>query len=192
MGHRRVKRTRKSRTDWVGRGRRCRLPWPSLRASEPLLAITGTAFPYRGGFGYDPRVDPTPEKLCEALRAEPGIRFAFLFGSRASDRARQDSDWDIAVYLDESMEGPARTRARLNLAAELERFGKVDLVVLNDADPLLSHRALGGRALFIADPSAYRRFFCRTMRMAEDQRYFDGIFTEARAKRLREGTFGRP
>lgn len=46
--------------------------------------------------------------------------------------------------------------------------------------------------LFVRDRSAYVAFFVRTMRMAEDQRYFDRILTQARRRRIEEDRFGRP
>lgn len=130
--------------------------------------------------------------LTDTLRADPAVRFGFLFGSRANGRARADSDWDVAVYFDEDLNAAGRAARRLRLAAELERLGAVDVVSLNDADPLLAHRALGGRALVMADRAAYLRYFVRTMRLAEDQRYFDQIFARARTTRIREGNFGQP
>jgi hypothetical protein len=68
----------------------------------------------------------------------------------------------------------------------------VDLVVLNDAPPLLAHRALAGRDLFTRDRRAYVRFFVRTMGELEDERYFRRVHARERARRIEEGRFGRP
>lgn len=136
-------------------------------------------------------VDDALSQITELLRAEPAVRFAFLFGSRAGGRPRADSDWDLAVFFDETLGPEAQTELRLRLVSELERFGAVDLVPLNRADPLLAHRALGGRSLFIKDRSRYQRFFGWTMRMAEDQRYFDAILDRGRRRRIEDGSYGR-
>jgi predicted nucleotidyltransferase len=131
------------------------------------------------------------DAIRELLAAEPDIVFPFLFGSRATGRPRPDSDWDVGVYFDPSLSPKQRGWRRLDLVGRLEDFGPVDLVPINDADPILAHRVLGGRALFIKDQKVYGEVFVKVMRMAEDQRYFEGIFNRARAKRIAEGEYGR-
>jgi predicted nucleotidyltransferase len=130
--------------------------------------------------------------LARRLDAMPEVRFALLFGSRARDGSRPSSDWDIALYLDDALDAGQRFRTRVRLAAELEDLGPVDVVVLNDADPLLSQRALQGELIHVKDRIAHVRFFVRTMGLAEDQRYFDRILARGRKDRLAGGTFGRP
>jgi predicted nucleotidyltransferase len=132
------------------------------------------------------------EELKKRLGLAPEVRFALLFGSRARDGARARSDWDIAVYLDEEMDSVKRFRARVRLTADLEEIAQVDVVALNDADPLLAQRALSGELLDVKDRRCYVRYFVRMMGLAEDQRYFDRILARARTERLAEGTFGRP
>jgi predicted nucleotidyltransferase len=63
-----------------------------------------------------------------------GVLFAYLFGSRATGRARPDSDVDVAVYLDPPPPDPLA--AALALAARLEEasgVGDIEVVVMNDA-----------------------------------------------------------
>jgi predicted nucleotidyltransferase len=43
---------------------------------------------------------PPAERLAAALAAEPDVRVAYLFGSRAEGRAAEGSDWDVAVLLE--------------------------------------------------------------------------------------------
>jgi hypothetical protein len=78
------------------------------------------------------------------------------------------------------------------MLAELEDLGPLDIVILNDAPPLLAHRALMGEPIEIRDRTAYVRFFVKTMGAAEDDRYFQEVHRAARLRRLREGRFGRP
>lgn len=40
------------------------------------------------------------DRIAQALAETPGVAFAALIGSRASHTARDDSDWDIAIYWD--------------------------------------------------------------------------------------------
>jgi predicted nucleotidyltransferase len=81
--------------------------------------------------------------------------FAYLFGSQAKGDAGPLSDIDIAVYFDEGMRQDERFDLRLEVWGELTDLFKtddVDLVVLNDAPPLLAHRILrDGLLLFCAD-----------------------------------------
>jgi uncharacterized protein len=132
------------------------------------------------------------QDLERHLAAVPEIAFAYLFGSRASGTARPDSDWDVAVYLREDLTPRQRFQLRLRLTADLEVLGRADVVVLNDAPPLLAHRAIMGQLVLRRDETARVRFAVRTVAMSEDERYFREIHHQARLRRLEEGTFGRP
>jgi predicted nucleotidyltransferase len=130
--------------------------------------------------------------LAESLAQEPEIAFALLMGSRANGRPRPDSDWDIAVYAREDLSPEQRFALRLRLDAQLEPLGKVDIILLNEAPALLGHRALQGEKILDRDPSAYVRYFVRTLARSNDERYFRDIHAKARLRRLKEGRFGRP
>lgn len=132
------------------------------------------------------------QELAERLNTEEAVRFALLFGSRSRGLERLESDWDVAVYLDEKLTPRERFKLRLRLLADLEDLGTIDLVVLNDAPPLLAHRALMGRQLTVRDKVAYVRFSVRTMQESEDERHHREIYTRAMLGRLQEGRFGRP
>lgn len=131
-------------------------------------------------------------RIRDELQADPLVAFALLFGSRASGRPRADSDWDIGVGFDPSTTAQQRFQRRLQLTAALEPEIRVDLVVLDDAPPILAHRALGGRRLFVRDPVAWVRFFVRTLALVEDERHYARVHEAARRRRLEEGNFGRP
>lgn len=137
--------------------------------------------------------DGTRERIVSRLRARPEVSFALLFGSRAHGRpVRPDSDWDIAVFLDPKLDPKERFELRLRLIADLDEVAPVDLAVLNEASPLLGHRAVQGELLFARDRVAYVRYFVRIFAMSEDERHYREVHRRARARRLREGTFGRP
>ena len=86
-------------------------------------------------------------RLAEALAPRDEILEAYLFGSRARGRPRPDSDIDVAVCVDA---GKARALGgswgyRATLTADLMaalRTNDVDVVLLNEAPPLLYHRVL--------------------------------------------------
>lgn len=103
-----------------------------------------------------------PVALAAHLEASPlpGVVSVYLFGSHAAGRAHRESDVDVGVLLSWSAYPSARARfdARLRLIADLgaalHRID-VDLVVLNDAPPLLGrHVVTTGRRLLCADPEA--------------------------------------
>jgi predicted nucleotidyltransferase len=98
------------------------------------------------------------DKARCVLEAGPPLRLAVLFGSFARQRARADSDLDIAILpRDESLS----LRAELDLAAELSlRTGReVDLVRLDRATMLLRWEIAKHGILLVADPiSEWVRF----------------------------------
>jgi predicted nucleotidyltransferase len=130
--------------------------------------------------------------IRELLQADDRVSFALLFGSRATGRARHDSDWDVGVYLSDGLSNEERWQFRLQTIAALEPAIPVDLVILNDAPALLAHRALSGELFVLRDRTAHVRFYTRTLAAAGDERYWAELHAAARARRLEEGRFGRP
>jgi predicted nucleotidyltransferase len=133
-----------------------------------------------------------PHEIECRLRRVPEVLFALLFGSRARGRARPDSDWDVAVYLDDALDARQRFRLRLRLIGDLEDLGRADVVVLNDAPPLLGHRALQGKLLFARDRVRHVRYFVRTLGESLDMAWWRDLDRRERRRRLEEGRFGRP
>jgi predicted nucleotidyltransferase len=87
-----------------------------------------------------------------------GVVSAYLFGSEAEGRSHRESDVDLGALLDrDAFPTPAaRFEQRLQLISRLSSgLGgrSLDLVVLNDAPPLLGrHIVTRGRRLFCSDP----------------------------------------
>lgn len=91
------------------------------------------------------RRDAIIEKLKAALDPRVEIREAYLFGSTALGTAQEHSDVDVAVYLDR----PSAPASPYGFVAELSAdlmtvlgVSKVDVVLLNNTQPLLYHRIL--------------------------------------------------
>ena len=108
--------------------------------------------------------DAIATALAEALtRAPVAIVSAYLFGSQAEDRAHRQSDVDVGVLLPHGTFGArGRFDARVQLASfligELNR-NDVDVVVLNDAPPLLARRIVTrGRRILRNDDAADHAF----------------------------------
>jgi predicted nucleotidyltransferase len=129
-------------------------------------------------------------RIEEELQRWPQIRFALLYGSRANGRPRPDSDWDVAIYLDDALDAGERLDLQRRIVAGLAPAVPIDLVVLNEAPPLLGHRALRGERLFVRDKTLYTRYFVKTVGMALDQAPMARFHAEARRKRLQERDVG--
>lgn len=133
--------------------------------------------------------------LKDALESRAEVLEAYLFGSRARGTARQDSDIDVAVRVDPNR-GEA---ASLGCAAELGALlsaalheNRIDVVVLNEAPPLLYHRVLrDGIRLFARDLAATTtregRALSRWCDFVPQLRKIDA----AQSRRIRSGGFGR-
>ena len=86
-----------------------------------------------------------PRAIARSVSKRREIQAAYLFGSAASGRARPDSDLDVAVLLNRPILAIRSLDYRLKLMTDLGavlRRTDVDVVILNDAPPLLAHRIL--------------------------------------------------
>lgn len=85
------------------------------------------------------------QKLTALLESRAEILEAYLFGSTASGSAQAHSDVDVAVYLGEPQPASSEFGYAADLATALMHgleTDRIDIVVLNDAPPLLYHRVL--------------------------------------------------
>lgn len=133
-------------------------------------------------------------KLVQVLDRDHVVA-GMLFGSQASGKVGPLSDIDVAVWLDPDLprEKLAVLRAELALAA-VEALGtdEVDVVVLNEAPPLLRHRALrGATRLFDRDPRARVRLETAALLDYFDTAPLREALAAGRRRRIEEGRFGR-
>lgn len=121
--------------------------------------------------------------LRQTLLPESQVRSAWLFGSVAAGRARQDSDVDIGVWMesDRSFVGLADLSGRIQRAAGLP----VDLIILNRATPLLALDAVNGVPILTRDETAELEWVLQVAREAEDWNVFIHSFVQER-RRYRE------
>src|SRR5438552_3934793 len=83
--------------------------------------------------------------IAECVSSRKEILAAYVFGSVASGRTRKDSDVDVAVLLRDGISPSRSFQFRLKLMADLGaklHRSDVDVVILNEAPPLLAHRVL--------------------------------------------------
>lgn len=108
------------------------------------------------------------EALHAYLATRPEVQLGYLFGSQATGRTNRLSDIDVAVLVDERpQEGlyPYGYKARMytELMTVL-RTNRVDLVVLNEAPPMLRHRVVAfGRPVYVRDDAIRIHFEAETM-----------------------------
>ncbi len=143
-----------------------------------------------------PKAPLEGEELVEALRgyfaAQPDVVAAYLFGSRATGQARPESDVDVAVLLSEE-DGEARFERRLRLMDEVSDVcgREADVIVLNDAPPLLQHQVLKhGRLLVERDPAARVEFEVRAGKIYADLKPMYDFFTRDLLQKIREVGLG--
>lgn len=101
-------------------------------------------------------------QLAAVFQTFPEVEAAFLFGSEAEGRARADSDLDVAVLL--ACED-AELTLRLLEALAAAGLDRVDLVVLNQADPVTRFEAVRANKLLFARQGFDRgEFYSRIVR----------------------------
>jgi uncharacterized protein YutE (UPF0331/DUF86 family)/predicted nucleotidyltransferase len=109
--------------------------------------------------------------LIPILEKDKRVKFAYLFGSRARGKAGPLSDTDVAVYFDRRIKFGDY---RLNLMERLAKILKsdnLDLVVLNQAPPLLKHEIIKYGRLLKDDTSRRIPFEAEVIRECLDTAY---------------------
>lgn len=112
-------------------------------------------------------MNPKSETL-EQIAERFGVRMMLLFGSAVTGRTHADSDLDIAVELEDTRQS---YRARGELACELQQLfpgRKIDLAVLNRADPLFLKKIVESCRMIFGDAARLQ-----AMRIYAFRRYQD-------------------
>ena len=119
---------------------------------------------------------PLLRNLLHILEANPHINFAYLFGSYAKGRAKGGSDLDIAVWVKEPVD-----KIELMTAIGEAVPKEIDLVILNDAPPLLRHQVMRyGKLLFCKVKKEHTRFKVWSIKEYEDFRWLQETYTRRR------------
>ncbi|MCX7735852.1 MAG: nucleotidyltransferase domain-containing protein [Candidatus Kapabacteria bacterium] len=89
------------------------------------------------------------------------IDFAILFGSFATGNFNNESDIDIGIYVDDKLyseETITEIRDKFNELTDRE----LDLVVLNDADPIITMQILAnGKLIYCKDLHQFNLYYAR-------------------------------
>jgi predicted nucleotidyltransferase len=108
----------------------------------------------------------TIQQAQAVLASHPGIRLAYVFGSIAQDRARQNSDLDVAVLAEKPIDSAMRIQLIEALALATGR--PVDLIDLQTVgEPLLGQILKHGKQI-IGDQTAHAAMMSRHVYAMED------------------------
>jgi predicted nucleotidyltransferase len=141
-----------------------------------------------------PLDEPALERLARALDRE-GVVAAALIGSQARGVAGPLSDLDIGVWHDQNLDPDQRLQLRLALTqatTAAAETGEVDIVMLNEATPLMRHRAVrDGRRLTDRDPKTRVGLETRAILDYLDTVPLRAELARGLRHRIEEGRFGR-
>jgi len=132
--------------------------------------------------------------LRDYFSSQQDVIAAYLFGSWVAGKARPDSDVDTAVLLSEE-DGVVRFERRLRLMSEVSDVcgREADVVVLNDAPPLLQDQVLRhGRLIFERDRRSRVEFEVRAGKVYADLKPMYDFHTRDLLQKIKEvGLEGR-
>jgi len=124
--------------------------------------------------------------LINAIRGEPKIILAYLFGSRAQGRVGELSDYDVAILVDGKVADDFRYRFGSRLCKELNT-AKVDLIILNSVPIELAYNVIStGKLIYQQSVSDRVEFEANTL-----SKYFDylPVLRKQRGELLRESNY---
>ena len=98
----------------------------------------------------------------------PQIKAVWVLGSAQEGEVSEESDIDIGVYTNPELSFVEQLELMGQLQAVLQ-FEAVDLIMLNQANPILRFEAVSGRLLFCRDRQAMAGFVSLTAREYEDE-----------------------
>jgi len=128
--------------------------------------------------------------IIQGLSPLEQVRAALLFGSRATGRARPDSDVDVAVLLspDAAKSGKDVLERVLSALASGLAADRLDVVILNAAPPALAFQILKhGVVAFERDRRDLHRLRVRVYDVHADYAHVERFFREAVKRRALAG-----
>ena len=114
------------------------------------------------------------KKIKEILEPVEYVIFAYLFGSYATGNEWAESDIDIAVYVNQKkIKDFFDVKINLlTLLTDALKTDDVDLLILNEATPVLKYEVLTkGVLLFTKDENVHTEFYLRGFKEFFDYRY---------------------
>ena len=127
---------------------------------------------------------PEIQAVTRYLETQPAVLAAILFGSAAAGRMRPESDLDLALLF--AHEHVPDVFMALDMRVILEQHAKrdVDLIVLNDASPIIAFQAVKyGQVISCCDQRAYQSYVVRLITEYADFKQIRRPIEEAVFKR---------
>ncbi len=128
-------------------------------------------------------------QLAKKFSKKYDIRLIYIFGSFLSERMAPQSDLDIAILFGDGHDSYSLFRFaelfKLELLPKIQR--KIDISILNIADPILNHEVITtGRVIFSKDKEELYVFERRVSHDYEDYCYFQKYYDDQLQKKLLE------
>lgn len=124
------------------------------------------------------------------------VELAYQFGSSVQGRTGPMSDLDVAVLASPSVKQEEYLKLQVDLLCALDAVfpaSPVDLVLLNQAAPLLCYEVIReGRLLFAKDEPIRIAFEQRVLQEYLDTAYLRRVQYQALLARLEDGALGDP
>lgn len=144
---------------------------------------------------YVPPLDEAALGRLSAALDHEGVVAAMLIGSQARGTAGPLSDIDVAVWHEPALSPKQRLDLQLRLsraACEALETSEVDVVMLNQAPPLLRHRAIRDAVLLVErDHDERVRLETRAILEYLDTQPLRDELRRGLYRRIDEGRFGR-
>lgn len=122
-------------------------------------------------------IDEINEILEKYFKKHPEIELAYIFGSIPQGRANPLSDIDIALNIDHQQvnESLYRYGYKAEILADLIKLLKtnnIDIVILNEANPLLKHKVLySGKLIYSKNEKKRIQFQVDAISKYNDYKY---------------------
>jgi len=107
-----------------------------------------------------------------ALLEKYNIKLIYIFGSYAKGKNDKNSDLDIAVLLEKGY-NPLDKLSLIGDFIDIFKRNDIDLVILNDANPVLEHQVIKyGKLVYMKDEDTKVFYEVRVLKEYMDMEYF--------------------
>ena len=115
--------------------------------------------------------------LPELIKRFPMIEVLYLFGSRVSDRVKEKSDVDLALFIDQTNYEPdPLLDLKIGVFFEEHLGIKTDIIIMNKVSPIMQHEILRtGKRLYEKDRTKRAQYELITFKSHEDAKYYKDL-----------------
>ena len=108
------------------------------------------------------------EKLKAFFFDRTNVAAAFIFGSAQNAEVKPGSDIDIAILFYVVLDAEHRLDFYTDLCDAIDSDKPIDMVILNNAEPILAFEAISGKRSSNNNPERTAEFSSYTSRLYED------------------------